>query len=323
MATVAKDTTPLPSMPEPPAEVVQAPQRALPTVPKTAPVPPKAPIAKVDLPSIPEDVIEEEDPAVLKSQMKAMENEILNLRMEKTILEGDKEELGDAIQRLKNGVRNSEETTDTFKTENQTLKCEIKKHMENKISMQKEINQLLQECTSLKERLKNSEEDRDNAEDALTKFQHQQERLMEESRTNIKCLRDSNAQEIGKLKRVHEEEVQSILQNKSKQIHELETQWRNNKTTLQDTVTELKDTISNMAIRITSYEKRIDMLDTENHRLRVSTQITQRNKLSVTQQNEIEALKNKSISQQEDIERLQSALALFHINSHHDFRNIS
>ena len=74
MATVAKDTTPLPSMPEPPAEVVQAPQRALPTVPKTAPVPPKAPIAKVDLPSIPEDVIEEEDPAVLKSQMKAMEN---------------------------------------------------------------------------------------------------------------------------------------------------------------------------------------------------------------------------------------------------------
>ena len=252
-----------------------------------------------------------------------METEILHLRMEKTMLEADKEELSDAIERFKSGVRMSEDTANTLKTENQTLKCEMKKHMENKIEMQKEINKLLRECTSLKTELKNNEEEKENAVNSLVKHQQEQTRLMEESRNNIKSLRDSNALQIGKLKRVQGEEIQQLMQKQSKQVHEMETGWRNQKQTLQDTVTELRDTICNLGIRNTFYEKRIDQLDAENHRLRVSTQITQRNKLSVTQQNEIESLKNKSAQQQEDIERLQSALSLFQINSHHDFRSLS
>lgn len=264
-----------------------------------------------------------EGTAALRSQMKAMESEILNLRADKTLLESDKEELEEALEKIKTGVRNSDDTTQVIKTENQTLKIEMKQHMENKVSMQKEINRLLKESTSLKQQLTKSKSTEEQATGSLAKHQEQQQRLMAESKANIKGLRDQHALELGKMKRMQAEETQGLLQKQNKQVHEMEGSFRTQKQSLQDTVTELKDTISNQAIRITSYERRIEMLDTENHRLRVSTQLNQRNKLSVTQLNEIEALKKKSQEQGEDIERLQSALSLFHINSHHDFRNLT
>lgn len=263
------------------------------------------------------------DATTLRSQMKAMESEILNLRADKTLLESDKYELEEALEKIKTGVRNSDDTTEVMKTENQTLKIEMKQHMENKVSMQKEINRLLKESTSLKQQLTKSKTTEEKATNALEKHQQNQQRLMAESRTSIKGLRDQHALELGKMKRTQEEETQGLLHKQNKQVHEMEGCFRTQKQHLQDTVTELKDTISNQAIRITSYERRIEMLDTENHRLRVSTQLNQRNKLSVTQLNEIEALKKKSEEQGQDIERLQSALSLFHINSHHDFRNLT
>ena len=259
----------------------------------------------------------------LRSQMKAMESEILNLRADKSLLESDKDELEEALEKIKAGVRNSEDTSQVVKTENQTLKIEMKRHMENKVGMQKEINRLLKESTSLKQQLSQSKATEEQATEALGSYQTQQQRLMAESKANIKGLRDQHALELGKMKRMQEDETQGLLQKQNKQVHEMEGGFRTQKQHLQDTVAELKDTISNQAVRITSYERRIEMLDTENHRLRVSTQLNQRNKLSVTQLNEIEALKKKSQEQGDDIERLQSALSLFHINSHHDFRNLT
>jgi chromosome segregation ATPase len=261
--------------------------------------------------------------APLRSQMKAMESEILNLRADKSLLESDKDELEEALEKIKAGVRNSEDTSQVVKTENQTLKIEMKRHMENKVGMQKEINRLLKESTSLKQQLSQSKATEEQATEALGSYQTQQQRLMAESKANIKGLRDQHALELGKMKRMQEDETQGLLQKQNKQVHEMEGGFRTQKQHLQDTVAELKDTISNQAVRITSYERRIEMLDTENHRLRVSTQLNQRNKLSVTQLNEIEALKKKSQEQGDDIERLQSALSLFHINSHHDFRNLT
>jgi len=252
-----------------------------------------------------------------------MESEILNLRADKTLLESDKYELEEALEKIKTGVRNSDDTTQVIKTENQTLKIEMKAHMENKVSMQKEINNLLKESTSLKKELTKSKTMEEEATSALDKHQQNQQRLMAESKASIKGLRDQHALELGKMKRMQEDETQGLLQKQNKQVHEMEGSFRTQKQNLQDTVAELKDTISNQAIRITSYERRIEMLDTENHRLRVSTQLNQRNKLSVTQLNEIESLKKKSEEQGQDIERLQSALSLFHINSHHDFRNLT
>ena len=259
----------------------------------------------------------------LRSQMKAMESEILNLRADKSLLESDKDELEEALEKIKAGVRNSEDTSQVVKTENQTLKIEMKRHMENKVGMQKEINRLLKESTGLKQQLTQSKATEEQATEALGSYQTQQQRLMAESKSSIKGLRDQHALEIGKMKRLQAEETQGLLQKQNKQVHEMEGGFRTQKQHLQDTVAELKDTISNQAVRITSYERRIEMLDTENHRLRVSTQLNQRNKLSVTQLNEIEALKKKSQEQGDDIERLQSALSLFHINSHHDFRNLT
>jgi chromosome segregation protein len=269
-----------------------------------------------EMPPQPED-------SSLRSQMKAMESEILNLRADKALLESDKDELEEALEKIKAGVRNSEDTSQVVKTENQTLKIEMKRHMENKVGMQKEINRLLKESTSLKQELAQSKATEEQATEALGRHQTQQQRLMAESKSSIKGLRDQHALEIGKMKRTQEEETQGLLQKQNKQVHEMEGGFRTQKQNLQDTVAELKDTISNQAVRITSYERRIEMLDTDNHRMRVSTQLTQRNKLSVTQLNEIEALKKKSQEQGDDIERLQSALSLFHINSHHDFRNLT
>jgi predicted RNase H-like nuclease (RuvC/YqgF family) len=76
--------------------------------------------------------------------------------------------------------------------------------------------------------------------------------------------------------------------------------------------------VTNQATRICSYERKIEQLDTDNQRLRIQQQLSTRNKLSVTQQQEIEDMKVQSNHQQEDIERLKMALDMIRVNQHYD-----
>lgn len=281
---------------------------------ETKETPPTAPTAPPPTaPTAPPPTAPTPDPAyelkAVRSQLRAFESEILNLRADKTLLESDKQELQDALDKFKGTIRNSDETSEVLRTENQTLKLEVKGHLANKISMQKEINSLLGECTGLKKALTESKETEDRAKELST-----------EAQLKTKTLMDQHAQEIGRLRREHDERTQQMVQTHNKARHEMEGNFRQQKLELQDLVGELKESVTNQALRITSYERRLEMLDQENNRLRISQEVANRNKLSITQIQEIEEIKRKSEGQQEDIERLKHALSMFTINQHQDFR---
>lgn len=266
-------------------------------------------------------VMVEQNP--LQSQLKAFEGEILNLRADKQMLEQDKQELEDAIEKFKSGVRSSEETVEAMKTENQTLKMEIKGHLSENIAIQKKLEKLLATVSTLKQQLDESKTAEKKAVALVSGLREEADSSKRTSTAQMKELQDKHAMEIGKAKREHLEEKEQLLLVQSKKLHESESFYRQSKVELQESLTELRETVANQATRIMTYEKKIEQLDLENQRLRIQGQLRARNKLTVSQQQEIENMKLQSDQQQEDINRLKVALDLIHVNQHFDdFRGL-
>lgn len=259
----------------------------------------------------------------LQSQLKAFEGEILNLRADKQILQQDKEELEEAIEKFKMGVRNSEDALSVMKTENQTLKMEIKGHLSENIAMQKKLEKLLATVSTLKQQLDESKVAESEAVSLVSGLREEADSSKQKSIVQIKQLQDKHAMEIGKAKREHLEEKEQLLLVHNKKLHESESFYRQSKVEMQESLAELRETVANQATRIMTYEKKIEQLDLENQRLRIQRQLRARNKLTVSQQQEIENMKLQSNQQQEDINRLKIALDLIHVNQHFDdFRGL-
>lgn len=125
---------------------------------------------------------------LLKSQLKAFEGEILNLRADKQMLEHDKQELMEAIEKLKQGVRTSDDTTSALKAENQTLKLEIKGHLTENIAMQKKLEGLLASVSSLKQQLENSKASEAKALQDYNLVKHEAEVTKANSIAELKSL---------------------------------------------------------------------------------------------------------------------------------------
>jgi len=264
------------------------------------------------------------DETVLKSQLQAFEGEILNLRADNQLLEQDKLELAEAIEKLKQGVRASDDTTSAMKAENHTLKLELKGHLTENIAIQKKLEGLLASVSMLKQQLEEKKVSEKQAVGAFKLAQKEATETKASAVAEVKTLQDQHAMELGKAKRAHAEEREQLLHVQSKKVHDAEAFFRQGKMELQDAIAELKETVTNQATRICSYERKIDQLDTENNRLRIQQQLSSRNKLSVTQQQEIEDMKLQSNAQQEDIDRLKMALDMININSHYDdFRGLT
>ena len=264
------------------------------------------------------------DETVLKSQLQAFEGEILNLRADNQLLEQDKLELTEAIEKLKQGVRSSDDTTSAMKAENHTLKLELKGHLTENIAIQKKLEGLLASVSMLKQQLEEKKVSEKQAVGAFKLAQKEATETKASAVAEVKTLQDQHAMELGKAKRAHAEEREQLLHVQSKKVHDAEAFFRQGKMELQDAIAELKETVTNQATRICSYERKIDQLDTENNRLRIQQQLSSRNKLSVTQQQEIEDMKLQSNAQQEDIDRLKMALDMININSHYDdFRGLT
>jgi len=261
---------------------------------------------------------------VLKSQLKAFEGEILNLRADKQLLEQDKLELSEAIEKLTQGVRASDDAAFAMKAENQTLKLEIKGHLTENIAIQKKLEGLLANVSTLKQQLQESKSTEQSAVRASQLAKKDASETRNSSMAELKTLQDQHAMELGKAKRARTEEKEQLLQVQSKKLHDTEAFFRQSKLELQESMAELKETVTNQANRITSYERKINQLDCENNRLRIQQQLSSRNRLTVTQQQEIEDMKLQSSAQQEDISRLQLALDMININSHYDdFRGLA
>lgn len=254
----------------------------------------------------------------LKSQLKALESEILNLRADNALLGSDKEELETSLRKLQDTVRVSDDTSQVMKAENQTLIIESQATKQENIALKKTIKELKSRQLHLNEELQQSKDTENNALESLKKH----EKLMLEEKDRFKEMLNSHALKIGEIKRNNEEEMQELIQKHGQKNHDLESSFRQQKLAYENQIQELKDTVANISMRNCSYENTIERLETENQRLRVSQEINSRNRLTMSERAEIENMKLKSKRQGEDIERLQHALELMTVNSHQDFRGI-
>jgi chromosome segregation ATPase len=254
----------------------------------------------------------------LKSQLVVLEAEIVSLRSDKALLETDKGELEASLEKLQETVRNADDTTLVLKEENKTLIIESQKHSQENVQLKKTVEELKRRQLQLNEELQQRQKNEDTAVENL---QVQKNAVLQEQ-VRLKDFLNSHALEIGRMKRTNEEGVQDIIHNHSQQKHELESSFRQQKSSLESQIFELKETIANITMRNCSYEGTIERLESENQRLRVSQEINSRNRLTVSERQEIENIKLKSTRQQEDIQRLQHALELMTVNSHQDFRGI-
>lgn len=239
------------------------------------------------------------------------------------MLEQDKQELSDAIEKFKQGVMASEDSVNAMKAENQTLKLEMKGHLAKSVEAEKRIEGLLAKTSILQQQLIDSKGSEKQAKEALESNKAASASMLSLKEQELKRLQDQHAMEIGRAKRLHSEEKESILQNHSKKVHESEAFYRQSKQELLEGIQELKDTVANQATRIYSYEQKIEQLDSENNRLRIQNQLSSRNKLTVTQQQEIEGMKLQAQRQEEDIDKLKMALDMININQHYDFRGLT
>lgn len=273
------------------------------------------------LPSVPRQKPNGED--LLRSQLKAFEGEILNLRADKQLLEHDNQELSDAIEKLKQGVLASENSVVAMKAENHTLKLEMKGHLTKSVDAERRIESLLAEVSVLKQQLSDSKAKQETATEALETMKQSSASMLSLKEKELKKVQDQHAMELGRAKRLHSEEKESILQNHSKKIHESEAFYRQSKNEMLESIQELKDTVTDQATTIFSMRQKIEQLDTENNRLRIQQQLSSRNKLTVTQQQEIEGMKLQAQRQEEDIDKLKMALDMININQHYDFRGLT
>ena len=130
---------------------------------------------------------------VLTSQLKAFEGEILNLRADNQLLEQDKQELTDAIDKLTQGVRASDDAAVSMKAENQTLKLELKGHLTENIAIQKKLEGLLATVSTLKQRLEETKASEQTAVVGLKKLSAETDGIKVSAAKSMKTLQDKHA----------------------------------------------------------------------------------------------------------------------------------
>ena len=246
---------------------------------------------------------------VLKSQVNAYEKEILNLQMEKALVEADLVESQDALERIKGTTRMSDDTSEILKTENQTLKLTIKEHGNSMKTMKRRCEALLAENNLKKAQLVD-----------LRNATEEAQLHREESKKTLTKITKEHAMDLGRLKREHDSIFETEKQCAMKRQQTTESNMRAQKNDMQGAINELKDTVTTQALRLTAYENQINRLDEENMQLRVQNEIVKQNRITSSEQTEIEELRQTARTQEESIQRLSSQINLIRVNQHQDYR---
>ena len=246
---------------------------------------------------------------VLKSQVSAYEKEILNLQMEKALVEADLVESQDALEKIKSTTRMADDTSEILKTENHTLKLQVQEHGKAMQEMKLRCEALLADNNIKKAELVDL---RNSTEEAQLGI--------EESKNNLSKTVKGHAMDIGRLKREHESILETEKQCAMKRQQATESNMRAQKNDMQAAINELKDTVTTQALRLTAYENQINRLDEENMQLRVQNEIVKQNRISNSEQTEIEELRQTARTQEESIQRLSSQINLIRVNQHQDYR---
>ena len=268
------------------------------------------------------------DPAkILDSRLAAYEAEILKLKDENKTSKVDASEAKNAMTKLANELRLSENTLKAIQTENKTLKLSLKDTDEKVKILRETVNNHTNKNEQLTIRI---EEDQKMNTELRLLSENTTKEIQELKQNHEKILSQmqmDHAKELGKL----QNSKQSDLDARVNRFAKIENALKNEISTMQKQNSlmdrEYKDTIAAQAQRLCAYEQQINIMEKQMNRLSIQNEFksipklndTERQMMRLEAQND--TLINDNKLKDNEIKNLINRLNMTRLNQHYDFRN--
>lgn len=247
---------------------------------------------------------------ILKSKLIAFETEIQSLTADKLLLEQDLAETKEQLEKISNELRINIQTIDSMKNENSVLKQNLK-------TTDTKLQNLKKSSDSLIKGHKEWKEEQESLRHSEEKYRKNSLKLTEEI-SNLKTL---CAKDIGRLKNLHQKDIEQMNQDRAKAEHILQSQLINLRAEITNMNDEHKDVVTSQATRLRNYEHQISLLETRCNRLQMSLELSVKPKVTdINMENQLKRMESEKRDYMNKIEELQNKMSRAKISQHYDFR---
>ena len=248
--------------------------------------------------------------AILNSKLIAYETEIQALTADKILLEQDLTETKEKLEKIRNELNMNTQTIDSMKNENSVLK-------ENLKATDTKLQTLQKNSDSLIKGHKEWQEEQQSLRQSEEKYRTKTLQLTDE----IKTLKTLCAKDIGRLKNLHQKDIEQINQDRAKAEHVLQSQVINLRAEITNMNDEHKDVVTSQATRLRNYEHQISLLETRCNRLQMSLELSVKPKVTdINMENQLKQMELEKRDYMNKIEELQNKMSRAKISQHYDFR---
>ncbi len=248
--------------------------------------------------------------AILNSKLIAYETEIQSLSADKMMLDQDLQDAKEKMEKISHELNLNMQTIDSMKNENKVLKESLKK-----------TDKKLQEAEQVKNSLVDGKMKWQDDEKALREAEEKYRVSSTQLADEIKTLKTTCAKDIGRLKNLHQKDVEQMQQDRAKAEHILQTQIINLKAEITNMNDEHKDVVTSQATRLRNYEHQISILETRCNRLQMSLELSVKPKVTdINMENQLKEMEQEKLSYMSKIEELQNKMSRAKITQHYDFR---
>lgn len=248
--------------------------------------------------------------AILNSKLIVYETEIQSLTADKLMIEQDLQEAEEKIEKISHELQLNLQTIDSMKNENMLLKQSFKT-TDNKLQEVEKVN------TSLVNGKKTWQDEEKALREAEQKYRNSSTKLEDD----IKILKTTCAKDIGRLKILHQKDIEQMQHDRAKAEHVLQSQIINLKAEITGMNDEHKDVVTSQATRLRNYEHQISILETRCNRLQMSLELSVKPKVTdINMENQLKEMEQEKQIYMAKIEELQNKMSRAKITQHYDFR---
>jgi chromosome segregation ATPase len=239
---------------------------------------------------------------LLQSKIIAYESEIQSITADKVLADQDLYEANEALEKLQSELQITLTLVGTLQKENDYLKSNFQSNLTEIETLKKQtVNQV-------------------DLQSAIDKLRVEKETYCKDFRQ----FKNDSAKDIGKLKNIHQQKVESLMKKNASKEHDLQNQVIELKGERTVMVDDHKDVVTAQATRLRAYEHQINILETRNNRLQMSLEFSAKPKTQdIDKQGKIEQLEEERRRHLKKMEDLENKMAMSRLNQHYDFRSKS
>ena len=239
---------------------------------------------------------------LLQSKIIAYESEIQSITANKVLVDQDLYEANEALEKLQSELQITLTLVGTLQKENEYLKSNFQSNLTEIETLKKQtVNQV-------------------DLQSAIDKLRVEKETYCKD----FTQFKNDSAKDIGKLKNIHQQKVESLMKKNAGKEHDLQNQVIELKGERTVMLNDHKDVVTAQATRLRAYEHQINILETRNNRLQMSLEFSAKPKTQdIDKQGKIEKLEEERRRHLKKMEDLENKMAMSRLNQHYDFRSKS